>query len=137
MSASPVAGTVEKPKKKNRMFARKKAEPPNPVTLTIFIRRALKDASQTLQGDPYLKKRLSQLEAKGNLKRAQGRIDYSIAKAVDFSLRNREPNDRVRARSVTCVSAADLIKRTARCIIIVEAFGHEFREVIDLELPET
>ena len=136
MSASPAVGTVEKPKKKRTMFA-KKVEAPNPVTLTIFIRRALRDVGETIQADPYLKKRLARLESQGDLKRAQGRIDYAIAKAVDFNLRNREPNDRVRARRVSCVSAADLIKRTARCIIIVEAFGHELREVIDLELPET
>ena len=139
MSASPVAGTehpetVEpKAKKKKKMFGRK-AEAPNPVTLSIFVRRALKDVVPLIAADPYLKKRLATLEARGNLKKLQGEIDYRIAKAVDFNLRNREPNDRVRGR-VSCVSAADLINRTARIIIIVDAFGHQCREVIDLELP--
>lgn len=105
------------------------------MTLKLFVRRALKDAMQTLQADPYLRRALDEIENQDDIARAYHEIDNYIAQSVEFYLRNRPKNDRVRARKVTCVSATDLTTRRARCIVIVVAWGHMRREIIDLELP--
>lgn len=106
------------------------------MTLKRFVREALKDAIPTIKVDPYLKRALANVESEGNLKKAYQEVDFRVAKAVDFYLRNRSPNERVRAQRVSCVSATDLTRRQARCIVTVEAWGHMRREIIDLELPE-
>lgn len=106
------------------------------VTLKRFVKRALDDAIPTIKADPYLRASLAEVEGQDDLKRAYDEIDYRVAKAVEFYLRNRSPNERVRARSVSCVSATDLISRRARCIVTVFAWGHMRREIIDLELPQ-
>ena len=138
MSAPVETAVAEKPEPKGfGFFKKKRPDHQNPVTLKLFVRRALKDSIEPIKVDPYLKRKLARIEAKGNLKKAYGEIDKRIAKAVDFALRNREPNERVRGATVTCGCAADLTERIARCVIIVDAWGLQCREYIDLELPET
>lgn len=108
----------------------------DPMTLRKFVRAAMADAIQVLAGDPYLRRTLAEAETKEKLKDAYDAIDDYVAGSVEFYLRNRSANERVRARKVSCVSATDLETRQARCIVTVEAWGHMRREIIDLELPE-
>lgn len=108
------------------------------VTLEKFVARAVAEAAVTIKTDPYLKAKLVEIEAdpETDLKKAYDEVDYRVARAVNFYLRNRSPNERVRAKRVSCTSATDLLKRTARCIVEVVAWGHMRRVIIDLELPQ-
>ncbi|MEL6754966.1 MAG: hypothetical protein AAFP81_00910 [Pseudomonadota bacterium] len=140
MSASSVTKAPTKTAR-TKLFG-KKTEPRDYVTLRLFVRRALKDAMQTLEADPYLRRSLEEIEnetdveERGALERAYSEIDNYISQSVEFYLRNRPKNDRVRAKSVSCVAATDLNIRRARCIVTVKAWGHMRREIIDLELPQ-
>lgn len=106
------------------------------VTLKLIVRRSLKDAKQSLEADNYLRRLLDEVENQDDIAKAYVEIDTYIAQAVDFYLRNRKKEDRVRANKVSCVSATDLTSRQARCIVTVVAWGHMRREIIDLELPQ-
>jgi len=134
MSVPSAAKAPATPAKSKSLFGKQSDR--DRTTMRLILGRALSDARQSLEADPYLRRTIAAAEETGNLRKAYIEIDNYIAQAVDFYLRNRPSNEKIRARSVSCVSATDLSKRQARCIVTVFAWGHMRREIIDLELPQ-